>query len=182
MKLVGTLDILLHRYTGQDDFVVGTPIATRALTETEPLIGFFLNNLVLRTRLSGSSSFQEVLAQARETTLEAYAHQDVPFEELVKDLKPERDQSRTPLFQVFFNLLDLPDNMKLPGSKTETLSFESWSQPDEAWSQFDLTLYAAEQNDLIRLILLYNAELFEPSPMAEMLEQFERLLEQVVAE
>src|SRR6185312_6908355 len=93
---------LLYRHTGQNDIVVGSPIANRPQTETEFLIGFFLNNLALRTDLGGNPTFRDLLARVRRTALDAYANQDVPFEKLIEELKPERDLSRTTIFQVYF--------------------------------------------------------------------------------
>ncbi len=177
MTLLAVFNILLHRYTGQDDILVGSPIANRTRTETEYLIGLFLNNLVLRTKFSDDLDFRQLLAQVRDVALGAYANQDVPFEQLVVELQSQRDLSRTPLFQVFFNLYDSADNkVKLSGVTAEVFS------PVAAWSQFDLTLYAAEDADTIQLILSYNTDLFAPARMAVMLEQFRYLLEQIVAQ
>ena len=177
MTLLAVFNVLLHRYTGQDDILVGSPIANRTRTETEYLIGLFLNNLVLRTRFSDDSDFRQLLAQVRDVALGAYANQDVPFEQLVAELQSQRDLSRTPLFQVFFNLFDSSDNkVKLSGITAEVFS------PVSTWSQFDLTLYAAEDDDTIQLTLSYNIELFAPARIAAMLEQFGSLLEQIVAQ
>ena len=131
MTLLAAFKVLLYRYTDQSDIVVGSPIANRPQTETEGLIGFFLNNLALRTDLAGNPTFQESLTRVRKTALEAYAHQDVPFEKLIEELKPERDLSRTTIFQVYFNLFNFADEIKLPGSSTQDISFfEAWSQSD----------------------------------------------------
>ena len=103
MVLLSALAVLLGRYCGAEDIAVGTPVANRNRAETEDLIGFFVNTLVMRADLGGDPSFTTLLAQVRETALGAYAHQDLPFERLVDELSPERDRSRTPLFQVFFS-------------------------------------------------------------------------------
>ena len=103
MVMLAAFKMLLFRYTGQEDIVVGTPVAGRNRIETEGLIGFFVNTIVMRTDLSGNPTFVGLLERVRETTLEAYAHQEMPFEKIVEELAPQRDLSRTPLFQVFFN-------------------------------------------------------------------------------
>src|SRR5262249_45923583 len=108
MTLLAAFNVLLARYSGQDDIVVGTPIANRNRAETEGLIGFFVNTLVLRTDLSGDPTFTELVTRVRGEALAAYANQDLPFEHLVETLQPQRDRSRTPLFQVLFDYT--PDN------------------------------------------------------------------------
>jgi non-ribosomal peptide synthetase component F len=174
MTLLSAFKVLLSRYTGQHDIVVGTPIANRNRLETEALIGFFINSLTLRTDLSGNPSFTELLRRVYDVTLSAYAHQDVPLEKLIQDLQPERDLSRTPLFQVYFNMLNFPlGDLQLPGLTAELLSFP------EAWSKFDLTMYV-EDEESIRFNLVYNANLFDQPRMAEMLAQFKHLLFQIV--
>jgi amino acid adenylation domain-containing protein len=180
MTLLTAFKVLLHRYCGQEDLIVGSPIANRPQTETESLIGFFLNNLALRTDLSGDPSFREALARVRKTALEAYANQDVPFEKLIDALKPERDLSRTPIFQVYFNLFNFGAEIRLPGSD-ETVSFvEAWAESDEELSKFDLTLYAGLQGRELRLALVYNTDLFDASTVALMLAHFRILLEAAV--
>src|SRR6185369_5953299 len=108
MTLLAAFYVLLSRYSGQEDLVVGTDIANRTRSETEPLLGFFANTLPLRADLSDRPSFRELLKQIRETCIEAYAHQDVPFEKLVEELQPERSLSHQPLFQVFFSMQTMP--------------------------------------------------------------------------
>jgi amino acid adenylation domain-containing protein len=177
MTLLTAFKILLSRYTGQDDIVVGSPIAGRNRAETKGVIGFFLNTLVLRTDLSGTPTFREVLERVRDTTLDAYSHQDVPFEALLEELQPERDLSQTPLFQVFFNMMNLPmEEVQLPDLKVEFLS------PPEVGAKFDLTLYVREFNQQIAFEAVYNADLYLPERVTEMLSQLEHVLSQVVAQ
>ena len=139
MTLLAAFDVLLSRYSGQQDVVVGTPIAGRNRAEVEKLIGFFVNTLVMRTDLSGDPSFRELLARVRETAMGAYAHQDLPFEKLVEELKPERDLSRNPLFQVMLVLQNLPTASQKLGDIDAT-PFGAGA-PN---AKFDLTLIASE--------------------------------------
>jgi amino acid adenylation domain-containing protein/non-ribosomal peptide synthase protein (TIGR01720 family) len=177
MTLLAAFKALLSRYAGQTDVVVGSPVAGRNRAEVEHLIGFFINTLVLRTELDGATTFRELLRRVREVTLDAYAHQDVPFERLVEELQPERDLSRTPLFQVYFNMLNFPAaRVELAGLAVEMLT------PPEVESKFDLTLYAREEGDGLRFELVYNAHLFTDERAAEMLAQYVQLLTQAVAE
>jgi amino acid adenylation domain-containing protein len=176
MTLLAALKVLLHRYTAQSDIVVGAPIATRSVSEVERLIGCFLNTLVLRTDLSGNPSFREALARVREVTLGAYANQEVPFEKLLEELRVTRPLDRTPLFQVFFNVLNFPETrIELPGLAVEVLTIP------EMDSKFDLTIYVSEHDGRIKLTSLYNAGLFTQERMKEMLRQYEALLLQIVA-
>jgi amino acid adenylation domain-containing protein len=175
MTLLAAFQTLLHRHTGQDDLWVGAPIAGRTRTEIEGLIGFFVNTLVLRTDLSGNPPFQELLGRVREVALAAYAHQELPFERLVEALQPQRQLSHPPLFQVFFNMLNLQDNrITLPG-----LAVEALSAPDVE-AKFDVTLYVRERSESLQFELVYNADLFEPRRMGAMLEQLHHLLTQIV--
>jgi amino acid adenylation domain-containing protein len=178
MTLLAAFKVLLGRLAGHEDVVVGTPVANRTRTEAEGLIGFFVNTLALRTDLSGALSFRALLGRVRETTLGAYAHQDLPFERVLDALRPERSLSHAPVFQVFFNLLNLEQReVRLPG-----LTLEPVLEEGDALSKFDLTLYAAPRPDGIHLSLVYDAALFAPARMAEMLAQYRLLLEQAVRE
>ncbi|MFL5705396.1 MAG: amino acid adenylation domain-containing protein, partial [Ktedonobacteraceae bacterium] len=175
MTLLTAFGLLLARYSGQDDLLIGTPIANRNRREVEGLIGFFVNTLVLRCDLRGSPSFREALQRVREMALGAYAHQELPFEKLVEVLQPERDLSRTPLFQVFFNMLTFTfDHVGLPGVQTEILA------APEVEAKFDMTLYVREEGTNILFELVYNANLFDQQRMSEMLDQLRLLLTQVV--
>ncbi len=177
MALLAGFEVLLHRFSGQEDVLVGSPIAGRSRPELEGLIGLFLNSLVLRTSFAGQPGFRELLRRVRETALGAYAHQDMPFEKLLQELRPERDLSRTPMFQVFFNMLNYPfSSVQLLNG----VSIESVGSP-EAESRFDITLYAGDEAQGIRLYLNYNADLFDRARIVEMLHQYQRVLEQAVA-
>lgn len=181
MTLLAAFYTLLNRYTGQEDIIIGSPIGARPLTETEKLIGFFLNNLALRTDLSGDPTFRELLDRVRQTALEAFANQDVPFEKLIEELRPERDLSRTPLFQVYFNLLNFVDEIRLPGTNQTTPFIESWAQSEENFSKFDLTFYAGIHERKLKLAMVYNVDLFGEDFIAQMLKDFETLLSGIVA-
>ena len=176
MTLLSAFQILLSRLSGQDDVVVGSPSAGRSRVEVEGLIGLFLNTLVLRTGLSGDPTFREMLGRVKDVVLGAYQYQALPFERLLEELQPERQLSRTPIFQVLFNFMSFSDlNLELPGLQVEG------ARSGEPASKFDLTLYVSELAESLQLNLVYNADLFEPERMAELLRQFEHLLEQVVA-
>ncbi|MCP4657361.1 MAG: AMP-binding protein, partial [bacterium] len=183
MTLVAAFKLLLHRYAGAEDILVGAPIAGRGQVGIEPLIGFFLNTLTLRTRLAGVSCFHELLGRVRQVVLEATLNQEVPFEKLLEELRPERSLSHSPLFQVFFNMLNLPERrFAVPGLEVEGLSL---SEPE---SKFDFTLYVVEETvaketgDEIALHLVYNVDLFDRARMVEMLAQYAGLLEQIAVD
>jgi amino acid adenylation domain-containing protein len=175
MVMLGALQALLSRYGGGDDVLVGSPITGRMRHETEGLIGFFANTLVLRTDLSGDPPFREVLRRARETALGAYDHQDVPFERLVEELQPERSLGHSPLFQVMLlQGAGDPGGLDLPG--VELRRFAAGT----ATSKFDLTLAFIPGADGIGGSMEYSTDLFEPATVRRMLGHLRRVLEQVV--
>ncbi len=174
MVLLAAFEVLLSRLSGQTDLAIGMPIAGRQRQEVENLVGIFLNTLVLRGDLSDQPSFAALLGATRQTTLDAYGHQDLPFEKLIDALQPERDMARTPFFQVFFNMVNMPlQPLRLPG-----LEITPMGQP-EAASKFDLTVYAQEVKDGLDFTWVFNSRLFDGERIAEMLRQYEGLLRQV---
>ncbi|HEY0604426.1 MAG TPA: condensation domain-containing protein, partial [Herpetosiphonaceae bacterium] len=176
MTTLAAFQVLLSRYSGQDDIVVGSPIISRTQTEAESLIGCFINTLVLRTNLSGDPSFRDVLSRVREATLGAYAHQDLPFEKLVEELQPERDLSRHPLFQIMFTLQhQAVTELTLPDLELSIDPVES------ATTKFDLTLMLVE-GETISGTLEYNPDLFDATTIQRLIGHFERLLAASVAD
>ncbi|AGC43404.1 non-ribosomal peptide synthetase [Myxococcus stipitatus DSM 14675] len=160
MAVLAAWQGLLSRYTHQTDIVVGAPQNNRANIQTEGLIGFFVNTLVLRTDLSGNPTFRELLARVREVLLEAHAHQDLPFEQLMEQVQPERNLSYTPLFQAALNLQAAsPRELTLPGLTLKTVEFETGT------SKFDVTLDLQEGQDGLRGVLEYNTDLFDRATM-----------------
>ena len=180
MTLLAAFKILLQRHANQNDLIVGSPIANRPRAEAEGLIGFFLNNLALRSDLSGNPEFRTLLAQVRRTALDAFANQDVPFEKLIEELKPERDLSRTSIFNVYFNLFSFSDQIALPNGGS-TSFVDVWLQTDEELSKFDLTLYAGVGDREIKLAFVYNTDLFARERITQLADQFSYLLSQIVA-
>ncbi|MGH7411794.1 MAG: amino acid adenylation domain-containing protein, partial [Candidatus Methylomirabilis sp.] len=177
MTLLAAFQTLLFRYTGQDDIVVGSPIANRDRTETEGLIGFFINTLVLRADLSGNPSFRELLKRVKEVALGAYAHQDVPFEELMEELHTERSLSYSPLFQVMFILQNTPRAVpRLSGLTLSPLKI------DTGTAKFDLLLSLTEEANRLRGLLSYDTDLFDAGTMRRMLGHFQVLLKGIVAD
>ena len=176
MTFLTAFQVLLSKYTGQGDVVVGTTIANRTRSELEGLIGFFANTLALRVDLADNPSFREALSRVRDVTLSAYAHQDLPFEKLVEAVQPVRDMSRTPVFQVAFELRD---------ESVATLSLPELRVTPEpiaaVTSKYDLTLLLLEKDgEPARLSIEYSADLFEPSAMSRLLDHFEILLQAIV--
>src|SRR5215471_9770684 len=181
MTLLAAWQVLLHRYTNQEQIVVGTPIAGRTRREVEGLIGFFANTLVLRTDLGGDPSFRELLKRVREVCLGAYSNQDLPFEKLVEELQPERSLSHNPLFQVIFNLLSVQSD-----STVEALSFPDLiTTPIQTKSQaakFDLNLAMVQSQEGLEGALEYSLDLFDAQRIRVMVEHFKALLQGVVGD
>ena len=176
MVLLATFQVLLCRYSGQEDILVGSVVANRNRAETENLIGFFVNTLVLRGVLKGDPTFRELLRQAREVTLGAYAHQDLPFERLVDELQPERELSRQPLFQVMFALQNMPrEDLELVGLKLSRVHLADLS------AKFDLMLVLEELDEGLVGALEYNSDLFNEATITGIARHFRKLLESVVA-
>jgi amino acid adenylation domain-containing protein len=178
MTLLGAAYALLHRYSGQDDILVGTPILNRSRRETEGLIGFFVNTLVLRARPAGELPFRELLQQVREACLGGYAHQDIPFERLVQELAPDRDLSRSPLFQVMFTLETVGGEGASGGSG---LKMRGMSAPTTT-AKFDLMIGMVEAPSGLGVNIEYNVDLFDGATIDRMLRHLRALLESFSAD
>ena len=176
MVLLTALQTLLHRYTGQTDIVTGTPVAGRRHAETEKLIGFFLNMLVLRVDLSGNPTFRQAVARTRQICLDGYANEELPFEMLVEELKPERSLDQNPLFQVSFVLQNFP---KAP---FETADFKEVElEIDPGIARFDLHVFMTEEEGRLRGYFEYNIDLFETATTERMVAHFQTLLDGIAA-
>ncbi len=174
MTLLAACQVLLMRYSGQEDFGVGTPVSNRKWTETEGIIGFFLNTLVLRANLRGEPTFREALQRVRQAALGGYEHQDLSFEKLVEELAPERDVSRTPIFQVLFTSLGEAGKLEFGG--LEWIGFAM----DLKMAKFDLTISVQEEVRGATVTVNYTTDLFEPETIQRMLGHYEQLLKAVV--
>jgi len=175
VTLLAAFKTLLYRYTGQVDILVGSPVDNRNRAEVEGLMGLFVNTLVLRTNLTGNPTFREVLQQVKQVTLDAYAHQDLPFEKLVEELAPERHLSHTPLFQVMF-LLQEP-RKAVPFSDLQPTLWEV----ENGGARFDLTLAIKAGGSSLSGTIEYNSDLFETATITRMLGHWQTLLEAIVA-
>jgi amino acid adenylation domain-containing protein len=176
MLLLAATQTLLHRYSSQEDILIGSPVAGRTLVETENLVGLFLGTLVLRGDLSGNPTFRELLKRTRKTALDAYAHQELPFEKLVDALQPQRDLSRSPLFQVMFVLQNEPLRpLELAGLKLQPVHSHSGT------AKFDLMFSLEESEGGLGGFVEYNTDLFDESTITRMLGHFETLLAGIVA-
>ena len=176
MTLLAAWQVLLSRYTGQDDVVVGSPIANRSQAEIEGLIGFFVNTLALRTDLSGNPNFHEVLRRVREVALGAYSHQELPFERVVEAVQPPRDASRSPLFQVMFALEVVSSaSLALPGLQMEPVEVE------DQVAKFDLSLFMQAGPDGLQGVLEYNCDLFTAETIQRLIKHWTVLVQDIVA-
>jgi amino acid adenylation domain-containing protein len=178
MLLLAAFDVLLFRYSGSEDIVVGTPVEGRTGQSLERLVGLFINTLVMRTDLGGDPAFTELLQRVRKVTLDAQAHQDLPFEKLVAELRPARSLSRAPLFQVMFNLIRMPEEVQ----RAAGLEFSLDRLIDQGVSSFDLTLTVGEQGGQIGLIFEYATDLFAAQSIGQFADSYLCLLQGIVAQ
>jgi len=177
MTLLAAWQTLLCWYTNQEHFVIGSPIANRNQVETEDLIGFFVNTLVLRCDHSGNPSFRELLRRVREVCLGAYAHQDLPFERLVEELRPERNPSYSPLYQVWYTLQTVAKSDLRLGN----LSLQEF-KVNNTMAKSDLALLVSDSGTQLKTVLEYNTDLFNYGTITRMLEHYETLLHSVIAQ
>jgi hypothetical protein len=177
MTLLAAFDVLLHYYTGQQDIVVGTNVSNRDRRETDHLIGFFVNQLAMRVDLSGDPTFRELLQQVRDVTINAFAHQDIPFDRLVEGLKLERNLRSSPLFQVKIDLLSTP----LPDLSGTELNITPL-MTDTGGSHLDLIVSLANNQSALTGLLLYNTDLFDLTTVVRIFNEFESLLTNIVAQ
>lgn len=176
MTLLTAFQLLLSRQSGQDDVIVGFPVSGRSRPECEPVVGCFINTVALRTNLGGQPTFVELLGRVRCGALEAYANQDVPFDKIVEELNPERDRSRTPVFQVLFNMLGAGNSWFTRFGDVVVEPSAALEEP----SKFDLTVYAGDIGSTVYLRAVYNADLFTPARIDELIAQFVHVLDQAV--
>jgi len=179
MTLLAAFQTLVHRFTRQADVLIGTPVAGRNRSETEGLIGLFVNMLPLRSRHSGEPTFLEFLRRTRDETLEAFAHQDLPFEKLVEELRPERKPGYSPLIQVVFSLQNAPGHLLAPRGLAVTVIPER--EVDTGTAKFDLTFQMEDSEAGLGAVVEYNTDLFDETTIDRLLESFEVLLEGIVA-
>jgi len=181
MTLLAVFKVLLYRYSGQEDIVVGTPIAGRNRAELEGLIGFFVNTLVLRTEVEGGVSFRELLRRVREVTLGAYGYQELPFEKLVEEIHPQRDMSRNPLFQVMFMLMNAPvSGQDAAVGKAEAAAEQEGLAVDIGAAKFDLTMSIVETGEALAGTIEYSVDLYEAETIRRMIGHFKEIMSSVV--
>lgn len=181
MTLLAGFKTLLYRHSGEEDVIVGTPVAGRAEPDVANLVGMFVNTVALRSDLAGNPSFQTVLDRVKETCLAGFANDAIPFARLLEVLRPERDLSRSPVFQVMFNMftMETEEVVRVDGLEIKPPSLERLATAFDSESKFDLTLYARDHADGTRLTLVYNADLFSSERMDAFIEQYVRLLDTV---
>jgi aspartate racemase len=177
MALLAAFKTLLYRYTGQEDFALGSPVAGRNRGEIEGLIGFFVNTLVLRADLSGDPTFRELLVRVRKVALNAFAHQELPFEKLVAELQPKRDLSHTPLFQVMFALQNVPP----PALEFSNLTMEP-VEIGSGTSKFDLMVSMSDTKAGLQGWIEYSTDLFEADTISRMARHFQTLVDGIVTD
>ncbi|HEU5383383.1 MAG TPA: condensation domain-containing protein, partial [Ktedonobacteraceae bacterium] len=177
MALLAAFTTLLSRYSGQTDVLIGTPIANRTRAEVENLIGCFINTLVLRTDLSDNPSLRTLLKRVQQVALDAYAHQDLPFEKIVEEVQPERNLSHSPLFQVMFAFQNAPES----ALTLRDMTISGLPTPVKV-ADFDLTLYMWETAEGLEGCFKYNTDLFEEATIARLMTHFQRVLETMVSQ
>jgi len=176
MTMLAGFESLLYHYTGQPDLVLGTDLANRPTVQTEAMIGFFVNLLVMRTDVSGNPTFEELIKRVREVSLRAYAHQDLPFDKLVEELRPERNLTHSPLVQVLFVQQNTPrSTSSFPGLQMERFRFD-------VPSKFDMAVFMNELEGQVTGFWVYNQDLFDTSTVARMANMYETLLRAVATE
>jgi non-ribosomal peptide synthetase component F len=176
MTMLAGFEALVHYYIGQDDLVLGTDLANRATVQTESLIGFFVNLLALRTDVLGNPTFEELIARVREVALDAYAHQDLPFDKLVEELRPERNLSHSPIVQVLFVQQNTPrSSAGMPGLEMGGFKLE-------VPSKFDLAVFMSESESEVAGRWVYNPDLFDAGTIARMTGNFELLLRSAIVD
>ena len=174
MTLLSSFKVLLNKLTGEDDICIGSPIANRNRKEIEGLIGFFVNTLVLRTKIEDNQDFGDILKAVKQTTLDAYSHQDTPFEKLVEELSPDRNMSYSPLFQIMMTLQNIPDeNINIGDLKTSPFEIES------EISKFDLSLNLEESENILQGSFEYNTDLFKKDTISRLIKYYLRILEAI---
>lgn len=177
MTTLAAFSTLLHRYSRQEDILIGSPIAGRNRAELENLIGFFVNTMVLRSDLSGDPTFLELLKRTREVALGAYAHQDMPFEKLVEEIQPERNLDRQAIFQVMFVLHNAPRTaLEIAGLTIDAMRVHNGT------SKFDLLFSIREEEEGLRCVMEYSTDLFDDATITRMMAQFQTLLQGIVAD
>ena len=175
MGLLSLYGVLLFRYSGQEDFLVGSPVANRHYKEIEPLIGFFVNTLPLRMNLAGEPSYVDILKRVRKITLDAFSFQDIPFEEIVRAVCPDRAESRTPLIQVVFAFQNAPT----PAGSLHGITMKPLPTP-RGKAKFDLILSMSEYGGNLHGTFEYDSALFSPEEIAQMTDHFIRLVEEII--